>query len=552
MKLFIVCLLGLFTVYCHAADTLDIDYIDKLYVREPQRAYRLLEPVRKRLEREGWKHKSRMRYERVAGFVCLSNNLYADALRHALAMQQLGSKDRGNILDGLDIQCQLADKLGQYEQLARLVDQIRQETKKITDREPRERAIKAYYSLLCEYYKTRALSKSGQTDKAMQSWHEARAMLNLFADDPNENVRGNCAIMRHSFDLLLADIYIDGGEPNKAAVYIPDAVQELNREQQNGGDGATDHAGYDIHRMYFNLTLGHALVKCGRKDEALKAAAEADSLFHKYPPMANALGSLLGIYVEANSIPQNILSLSEDFYRNNLATPSVELLSICNSLLQIYIRQGEKVKAEAMTGEVKRINDFIHREDMEFYDVLSENSSLRVSYYKQRGYKMVATGVATALVIIIVTMIYFHRRRLRDNQYLYKYVRLAVQQTPAKRADNPKTEENLQEQIETILSENNNFLSQDFNTGYLESRLQMKRYAIDQQLAENYHTSLNDIVTNLRLQHACKLLEQTDYVLEYIATQSGFGTLRTFYRQFKKKYNLTPTEYRRLGQKKNQ
>ncbi|MCF0254820.1 MAG: helix-turn-helix transcriptional regulator [Bacteroides heparinolyticus] len=201
---------------------------------------------------------------------------------------------------------------------------------------------------------------------------------------------------------------------------------------------------------------------------------------------------------------------------------------------------------------MKRINDFIHREDMEFYDVLSENSSLRVSYYKQRGYKMVAIGVATALVIIIVTMIYFHRRRLRDNQYLYKYVRLAVQQTPAKRADNSKTEENLQEQIETILSENNNFLSQDFNTGYLESRLQMKRYAIDQQLAENYHTSLNDIVTNLRLQHACKLLEQTDYVLEYIATQSGFGTLRTFYRQFKKKYNLTPTEYRRLGQKKNQ
>ena len=162
---------------------------------------------------------------------------------------------------------------------------------------------------------------------------------------------------------------------------------------------------------------------------------------------------------------------------------------------------------------------------------------------------MVATGVATALVIIIVIMIYFHRRRLHDNQYLYKYVRLAVQQTPAKQADNTKTEKNLQERIETLLSENDNFLSQDFNTGCLETRLRMKRYAIDQQLAEKCHTSLNDIVTNLRLQHACKLLEQTDYVLEYVATQSGFGTLRTFYRQFKKKYNLTPTEYRRLGKK---
>lgn len=179
MKSFIICLLGLFTVYCHAADTLDIDYIDKLYVREPQRAYRLLEPARKRLEREGWKHTSRMRYERVAGFVCLSNNLYADALRHALAMQQLGSKDQGNILDGLDIQCQLAEKLGQYEQLARLVGQIKQETKKIIDGQPRERAIKAYYTLLCEYYKTRALSKSGQTDKALHSWHECAGSTEL-------------------------------------------------------------------------------------------------------------------------------------------------------------------------------------------------------------------------------------------------------------------------------------------------------------------------------------------------------------------------------------
>lgn len=492
-----------------------------------------------------------MRYERVAGFVCLSNNLYADALRHALAMQQLGSKDRGDVLDALDIQCQLADELGEYEQLARLVTQIREEANKISDKDSRERSSKAYYTLLCEYYKTRALSKSGQTDKAMQSWHEARAMLKAFANDPSEYVRGNCAIMRHSFDLLLADLYMDGGQADKAASYIPKAIQELNQEQQRGGDGATDSAGYDIHRMYFNLALGHALVKCGRNDEALEAAAKADSLFHRYPPMANAFGSLLSIYVGANSVPHEILSLGEAFYRNNHTTPSLELLSVCRSLLQIYIRQGEKDKAEMMVDEAKRINDFIHRENIEIYDVLNENSSLRMSYYKQRVYRMAATGVALALILIIVIMMYFHRRRLRDNQYLYKYVRLAVQRTPAKRADKSKSEINLQQQIETLLSENDSFLSPDLNIDYLESRLQMKRYAIDQQLAEKYQISLNDIVTNLRLQYACNLLEQTDYVLEYIATQSGFSTLRTFYRQFKKKYNLTPTEYRRLGQNKS-
>lgn len=55
-----------------------------------------------------------------------------------------------------------------------------------------------------------------------------------------------------------------------------------------------------------------------------------------------------------------------------------------------------------------------------------------------------------------------------------------------------------------------------------------------------------DIVTELRLRYACLLLETTDYVLQYIADEAGFNTLRTFYRQFKKKYKFTPTEYRRL------
>ena len=70
---------------------------------------------------------------------------------------------------------------------------------------------------------------------------------------------------------------------------------------------------------------------------------------------------------------------------------------------------------------------------------------------------------------------------------------------------------------------------------------------INDQL-DRQHTSVADIVMELRLRYACLLLETTDYVLQYIAEEAGFNTLRTFYRQFKKKYKFTPTEYRRLCQ----
>ena len=94
------------------------------------------------------------------------------------------------------------------------------------------------------------------------------------------------------------------------------------------------------------------------------------------------------------------------------------------------------------------------------------------------------------------------------------------------------------------------FLNPDVDYELLERALLLKRRTIISKLKENYQTSVKDIITDMRLEYACKLLEETDYVLEYIATEASFGASRTFYRALKNKYNLTPTEYRKLSRKK--
>ncbi|MBO7661443.1 MAG: helix-turn-helix transcriptional regulator, partial [Bacteroidaceae bacterium] len=60
--------------------------------------------------------------------------------------------------------------------------------------------------------------------------------------------------------------------------------------------------------------------------------------------------------------------------------------------------------------------------------------------------------------------------------------------------------------------------------------------------------SLSDALLDYRLHHACELLENTDYILEVVAEESGFGSSRTFYRQFRNPYNLTPNAYRTMSQ----
>ncbi len=60
------------------------------------------------------------------------------------------------------------------------------------------------------------------------------------------------------------------------------------------------------------------------------------------------------------------------------------------------------------------------------------------------------------------------------------------------------------------------------------------------------HTGFSpgDYRTMLRIQHACELLEQTDYTMAKIALESGYTDVYYFLRIFKLKEGITPGEYR--------
>ena len=57
--------------------------------------------------------------------------------------------------------------------------------------------------------------------------------------------------------------------------------------------------------------------------------------------------------------------------------------------------------------------------------------------------------------------------------------------------------------------------------------------------------SFPEYINSLRLQDAVTLLQQSDLPIEAISEKTGFGSLRTFQRQFLKKYNLSPKDYRK-------
>ena len=75
-------------------------------------------------------------------------------------------------------------------------------------------------------------------------------------------------------------------------------------------------------------------------------------------------------------------------------------------------------------------------------------------------------------------------------------------------------------------------------SGYSQSRLSVlfRRYV---------GTTLIQYVNNLRLEQACSLLSKTNHKILYISNKVGFPSILRFNSQFKKRYGLTPLEYRR-------
>lgn len=57
-------------------------------------------------------------------------------------------------------------------------------------------------------------------------------------------------------------------------------------------------------------------------------------------------------------------------------------------------------------------------------------------------------------------------------------------------------------------------------------------------------STLNEYIMNLRMKTAAALLRDTQAPISSISEQVGIDNLSYFYRQFKRIYSCTPTEYR--------
>lgn len=92
------------------------------------------------------------------------------------------------------------------------------------------------------------------------------------------------------------------------------------------------------------------------------------------------------------------------------------------------------------------------------------------------------------------------------------------------------------------------YLQEDLSLSRLAEYLQLTPHKLSQMLNEVLDVKFYDFINDLRLEHAADLLrEKPDLSITAVYFNSGFTTKSTFYTSFKKRFDCTPCQYRKLN-----
>lgn len=100
------------------------------------------------------------------------------------------------------------------------------------------------------------------------------------------------------------------------------------------------------------------------------------------------------------------------------------------------------------------------------------------------------------------------------------------------------------EKITKVITYINNHYTEDISVNELAQYFKMSRSHLTKLFKENTGSNMKEYIIDIKLIHSIDDLLMTDYPIVDIAFKNGFSNIQSFNSYFKKKYQMTPKEYR--------
>lgn len=309
------------------------------------------------------------------------------------------------------------------------------------------------------------------------------------------------------------------------------------------------------------------------KNQLFEAEAYCDSsLMICSDPSNSANISFLKalILTSKKEYPQALKLLDEAYETFSAYNEWDVTVEIMRAKMQILLRGEDNKEALSLFETILARKDSLSNQ--EFHAQLDE---LRTQYEvdthiaekeKARSYMYFAFAGCILLIITLGMWIYYNHQITKKNKALVKQIKeIQTQQTKdeiellnktafeTEDVDDELCPEKRKDQlciaIRDMLHKEKAYRDQTITRDNIVERLGTNKELFIDAFQYCFGMSFSEYVNSLRLKDSITLLEESDLSIEEISEKAGFGTVRTFQRQFQAKYNMSPKEYRKAAMK---
>ena len=319
-----------------------------------------------------------------------------------------------------------------------------------------------------------------------------------------------------------------------------------------------------------------AYAEMKQSEQSLQAIRNAETLFDpqwgvtyftmRIDEIYGAYYLSTGAYDKAITHLMRVLN----YYEDNATTGSQDIPYFNILMAQAYFEKGDHRNAAETYRHVIQISR--ERNRKQFYEQINELRTIyeldkaeketerrQAAIQRQRTLITALSVVCLALTLVVAIIAWSRRRIAEKNRGLYRQIkeqdRIAEALIESKTQHTPLSKDEKEaEQQEFIMRLRERVLSDRYSANpeadidKLVASLNTNRSYLYKTVKNMTGQTVQDYLNTVRLDEARRLLDTSGELIETVAWMSGFNSIRTFYRVFRDRYNMTPTDYRKSAQ----
>ena len=354
--------------------------------------------------------------------------------------------------------------------------------------------------------------------------------------------------------------------------------------------GADKEYSREIWNAIAEGNLGYNMLQRGEYDSAIPLLKSSFEVMTKRQDYAYASGTainLSNIYLKEENLSEakRYIDLARTY--NTMMPRDGRMPLIYETLSKYYTQTGNPKLGVAYLDSTLRANKEYEEEfsallllRMEQKESAKQQQELNREKEMRKNVQIRLLIISTGFVVILILSFFlFNLYRKKRSAYLGLYRQIKEQDRLADELEEmtkqceqlsqlvppaPDVEthnyaslpgNNQQRQLVSrlrdYLLQDNYFATFDINIQELILEMATNRANFFKALKTVTGKTPMEFINDLRLDEAKKLLDNTTLTIETIALECGFNTVRTFYRQFRDKYLITPAEYRNIAKSKH-